>query len=62
MYDTLLLDTSRLISAIPGAFGVVSLVRERSTGQLFAMKQVTDIGFHVPLSAIVDVLPIHFHS
>ena len=25
---------------VTGAFGVVSLVRERSTGQLFAMKQV----------------------
>jgi hypothetical protein len=25
---------------MPGAFGVVSLVRERTTGKLFAMKQV----------------------
>jgi len=25
---------------MPGAFGVVSLVRERITGKLFAMKQV----------------------
>lgn len=25
---------------VPGAFGVVSLVRERGTGQLYAMKQV----------------------
>ena len=30
-------------NSAPGAFGVVSLVREQSTGGLYAMKQVTFI-------------------
>ena len=34
-----------------GAFGVVSLVRERSTGQLFAMKQVI-YGVHTAVIAL----------
>lgn len=42
-----------------GAFGVVSLVKERDTGQLFAMKQVF-------LSVFISYMPnvfIHpFHS
>lgn len=36
-----------LHSVILGAFGVVSLVRERSTGQLFAMKQVIGLSCDV---------------
>ncbi len=56
-----------LFVRVAGAFGVVSLVRERSTGQLFAMKQVTS-SFPPPTrahqfnSSHHDIDLVHFDS
>ena len=39
-----------------GAFGVVSLVREKSTGNLYAMKQVADSSSIVTADVMSDLI------